>query len=69
MRYICFGNKFCLEKRLRLIKALNNRFFVKFMKLEIGLLSKVLSYTVLFGYVYNKALINRDFGPYGKYLF
>ena len=32
-----FGNKFCLKKRPRLIKALNNRFYVKFMQLEIGL--------------------------------
>ena len=34
-----FGNKFCLEKRSRLIKALDNRFYVKFMQLGIGLLS------------------------------
>ena len=33
-----FGNKFCLKKRSRLIKALDNRFYVKFMRLEIGLL-------------------------------
>ena len=33
-----FGNKFCLKMRSRLIKALNNRFCVKFMQLEIGLL-------------------------------
>ena len=33
-----FGNKFCLKSRSRLIKALNNRFCVKFMQLEIGLL-------------------------------
>ena len=32
-----FGNKFCLKKRSRLIKALDNRFYVKFMQLEIGL--------------------------------
>ena len=32
------GNKFCLTKRTRLIKALDNRFYVKFMQLEIGLL-------------------------------
>ena len=39
-----FGNEFCLKKRSRLIKALDNRFFVKFMQLDIGLLcmSKVL---------------------------
>ena len=36
-----FGNKFCLKRRSRLIKALNNRFFVKFMQLEIGLLENV----------------------------
>ena len=34
-----FGNKFCLKKRSRLIKTLDNRFYVKFMQLEIGLLS------------------------------
>ena len=34
-----FGNKFCLRKRSRLIKALDNRFYVKFMQLEIGLFS------------------------------
>ena len=33
-----FGNKFCLKMRSRLIKAINNRFCVKFMQLEIGLL-------------------------------
>ena len=33
-----FGNKFCLKKRSKLIKALDNRFYVKFMQLEIGLL-------------------------------
>ena len=33
-----FGNNFCLRKRSRLIKALDNRFYVKFMQLEIGLL-------------------------------
>ena len=34
-----FGNKFCLKKRSRLIKALNNRIYVKFMQLGIGLFS------------------------------
>ena len=34
---ISFGNKFCPKMRSRLIKALNNRFYVKFMQLEIGL--------------------------------
>ena len=38
-----FGNEFCLKKRLRLIKALDNRFYVKFMQLEIGLFSPILS--------------------------
>ena len=33
------GNKFCLKKRSRLIKALNNRFYVKFVQLKIGLLT------------------------------
>ena len=33
-----FENKFCLKMRSRLIKVLNNRFYVKFMQLEIGLL-------------------------------
>ena len=37
-----FENKFCLKKRSRLIKALDNRFYVKFMQLEIGLLPDVL---------------------------
>ena len=37
----CFGNKLCLKKRSRLIKALDNRFCVEFMQLEIGLLSLV----------------------------
>ena len=32
------GNKFCLKKRSRFIRALDNRFYVKFMQLEIGLL-------------------------------
>ena len=32
-----FGNKFCLKKRSRLIKAIDNRFYVKFMQLEIVL--------------------------------
>ena len=32
-----FGNKFCLKMRSRLRKTLNNRFYVKFMQLEIGL--------------------------------
>ena len=36
-----FGNKFCLRKRSRLIKAFDNRFYVKFMQLEIGLLTGV----------------------------
>ena len=35
---ISFGNEFCLKKRSRLIKALSNRFYVKFVQLEIGLL-------------------------------
>ena len=34
-----FGNKFCPKKRSRLIQALDNRFYIKFMQLEIGLLS------------------------------
>ena len=32
-----FGNEFCVKKRLRLIEALDNGFYVKFMQLEIGL--------------------------------
>ena len=35
-----FGNTFCLRKRSRLIKALDDRFYVKFMQLEIGLLKQ-----------------------------
>ena len=38
-----FGNKFCLKKRTRLIKALDNRFYVKFMQLEICLFIPELS--------------------------
>ena len=37
-----FENKFCLKKRSRLIKVLDNRFYLKFMQLEIGLLLKKL---------------------------
>ena len=36
------GNKFYPKKRSRLIKALDNRFHVKFMQLEIGLLCNYL---------------------------
>ena len=36
-----FGNKFSLKKRSRLIKALDDRFYIKFMQLEIGLLLRV----------------------------
>ena len=36
-----FGNEFCVKKRLRLIKALDNGFYVKFMQLEIGLLEHI----------------------------
>ena len=39
-----FGDKFCLKKRSRLIKALDNRFYVKFMQLGIGLLAYLLSH-------------------------
>ena len=39
-----FGNKFCLKKRSGLIKTLNNRFYVKFTQLEIGLFSAALSF-------------------------
>ena len=35
-----FGNTFCLKKRSRLIKALDNRFNIKFMQLDIGLFEK-----------------------------
>ena len=41
------GNKFNLKRRSRLIKALDNGFYVKFMQLEIG----------LFGYNYSILLI------------
>ena len=43
-----FGNKFCLKKRSRLIRALDNRFYVKFMQLEIGLLDRIFSKVVKF---------------------
>ena len=33
-----YGNKFCLRKRSRLIQGLDNRSYVKFIQLEIGLL-------------------------------
>ena len=33
-----FGNKICLKKMLRLTKALDNRFYIKFTQLEIGVL-------------------------------
>ena len=36
-----FGNKFNLKQRSRLIKALDNGFYVKFMQLEIGLLERL----------------------------
>ena len=39
-----FGNKFCLKMRSRLIKALNNKFYVKFMEFKIGLLGAVNGY-------------------------
>ena len=42
-----FGNKFCLKKRSRLIKALNNKFYVKLMQLEIGLLEYQVTYDLL----------------------
>ena len=32
-----FANEFCVKKRLRLIEALDNGFYVKFMQLEISL--------------------------------
>ena len=38
-----FGNEFCLKMRSRLIKALDNRFYVKLMQLEIGLLDPMCS--------------------------
>ena len=42
-----YGNKFCLRKRSRLIKGLDNRFHVKFMQLEIGLFTQ--SKLVIYG--------------------
>ena len=36
-----FGNESCLIQRSRLIKALDNTFYVKFMQLEIGLVKSV----------------------------
>ena len=32
-----FGNKFCLKRRSTLIKALDDRLYVRFMQLEMGL--------------------------------
>ena len=46
-----FGNKFCLKKRSMLIKALDNRFCVKFMQLEIGLLIVDLNKTILAAFI------------------
>ena len=37
-----YRNKFNLRKRSRLIKGLHNRFYVKFLQLEIGLLITIL---------------------------
>ena len=42
-----FGNTFCLKKRSELIKALDNRLYVKFMQLEIGLLVLLSSFNYL----------------------
>ena len=42
-----FGNKFCLKKRSRLIKSLDNRFYVKFMQLGIGLFVQCKSFSVI----------------------
>ena len=39
-----FGNKFCLKKRSMLIEALDNRFYVKFMQLEIDLFHIIRNY-------------------------
>ena len=39
-----FGNKFCLKMRSRLMKTLNNRFYDKFMQLEIGLFHSPMPY-------------------------
>ena len=47
-----FGNKFCLKMRSKLIKASNNRFYDKFMQLEIGLLSKVFPFIFMCDYTY-----------------
>ena len=52
-----FGNKFCLKMRSRLIKALNNRFCVKFMQLEIGLFKRSLSMSQ------NKTLLAFNLSP------
>ena len=41
------GNKFCLNKRPRLIKASDNRFYDKFIQLEIGLLSVIVCFSKL----------------------
>ena len=47
-----FGNKFCLKKRSRLVKVLDNRFYVKFMQLDIVLFKEAIL-TYLFNYIYN----------------
>ena len=54
------GNKFYLKMRSRLIKASNNRFYVKFMQLEIGLLPQTMLDKIVgtFSYVFFKVLKN-----------
>ena len=49
-----FGNKFCLKKRSRFIKALDNRFYVKFMQLEIGLFSLYIAENKTLYFVFNR---------------
>ena len=63
-----FGNKFCLKMRSRLIKALNNRFCVKFMQLEIGLLfhEKLKCIVLAANKQQDKRLISLRFGFFNK---
>ena len=63
-------NKFCLKKWSRLIKALDNRFYVKFMQLQMGLLpcnpcDYLHKRTESLAEVHGKSSTN-NFGKYGN---
>ena len=52
-----FENKFCLKKRSRLIEAVDNRFYVKFIQLEKGLF---LLYSERTRIIYRKLMMQLD---------